>query len=209
MPAEDNGFTGKGKREVPVLAGVAEYREAMRSFARQSVMTVWYAHLDVEDRLKDIKSRLNKASYKEAEKALAKAHTRDSSQALRKLTEEVDGEPRFISQPPVIVPIEQVFSGVDADALGQRLHDVLRRYRRTLQTDRRHLLEQFELKQVARKVVGVGSVGTRAWASRQQLATGSNHCCFRARKPNPQSYQVSAETRSMAMKVNAWSPVST
>ena len=162
VAGRDNGFTGKEARKA-VLAGVAEYREAMRSFARQSVMTVWYAHLDVEDRLKDIKSRLNKASYKEAEKALAKAHTRDSSQALRKLTEEVDGEPRFISQPPVIVPIEQVFSGVDADALGQRLHDVLRRYRRTLQTDRRHLLEQFELKQVARKVVGVGSVGTRAW----------------------------------------------
>ena len=162
VAGQDNGFTAKEARKV-VLAGVAEYREAMRSFARDSVMSVWYAHLGVEELLTKIKPQVRKSDYKRAEKSLAKAHTRDSDQALRKLTELVDGEHRFISQPPLIVPIEEVFSDVDADAVGQRLHEAIRRYRRTLQTDRRHLLEQFELSQVARKVVGVGSVGTRAW----------------------------------------------
>ena len=162
VAGRDNGFSTKERRKV-VLAGVAEYRQAMQTFAKQPLMTVWYAHLDVEDSVRDVKSKLATDRYKATEKMLAKAHTRDSNQALQKLTEVVDGERRFVSNPPLIVPIEEVFSDVDADALSRQLHQVLRRYRNTLQPDRRHLLEQFELKLVARKVVGVGSVGTRAW----------------------------------------------
>ncbi len=158
-----NGFSDKERRTV-VLAGVAGYRQAIRGFADQSVMEVWYAHLNVEDAVREVKAKMPKDRYKATEKLLAKAHGRDSLQAMGKLTESVDGDRRFISSPPLIVPIEEVYSDIDADALNRQLHRVLRRYRRTLQSDRRHLLEQFDLKKVARKVVGVGSVGTRAWA---------------------------------------------
>ena len=94
---------------------------------------------------------------------LAKAHTRDSTQALAKLTTVVDGRRLIITDPPMIVPVEDVFADVRADALYEQLSAVLGKYRRTLQSDRRHLLEQFTMIHVARKVVGVGSVGTRAW----------------------------------------------
>ena len=171
VAGRDNGFSTKERRKV-VLAGVAGYRQAMRSFAGQSVMAIWYAHLNVEDMMRDVKAKLAKGRYKAAEKMIAKAHTRDSMQALGKLTELVDGTRRFISAPPLIVPIEEVFSDVDADALYRQLHQVIRGYRRTLQSDRRHLLEQFELVQVARKVVGVGSVGTRAWVLLMEAGDG-------------------------------------
>ena len=98
------------------------------------------------------------------EKLLAKAHTRDSTQALSKLTTVVDGRRQIISTPPTIVPVEEVFSDVQADAINELIRVVLGKYRRSLQSDRRHLLEQFALVQVARKVVGVGGVGTRAWS---------------------------------------------
>ena len=98
-----------------------------------------------------------------ATKLIAKAHAKDSMKALDKLTYVVDGERRIISDPPLIVPVEELFPEVEANGMVQLFHDVVRRYRQTLQTDRRHLLEQFTVSQMARKVVGVGSVGTRAW----------------------------------------------
>ena len=101
--------------------------------------------------------------FKAAQGLLAKAHTRDSTQALGKLTTMAGGRRRIISDPPMIVPVEEVFAEVAADAIYAQLRTVLGKYRRTLQSDRRRLLEQFTLVQVARKVVGVGSVGTRAW----------------------------------------------
>ena len=101
--------------------------------------------------------------FKAAEKLLAKAHTADSTKALGKLTTMAGGRRRIISDPPMIMPIEEVFADVQASAIYQQIRTVLGTYRRTLQSDRRHLLEQFTLVQVARKVVGVGSVGTRAW----------------------------------------------
>jgi uncharacterized protein (DUF2252 family) len=100
-----------------------------------------------------------------AKKSLAKAHTRDSLQALSKLGEQVDGHYRIISQPPIVVPLrdfEQQYS-MPPDVLQKAVHDQFRDYRATLQNDRRHLLERFEIVDMARKVVGVGSVGTRAF----------------------------------------------
>ena len=101
-----------------------------------------------------------------AEKALRKAHTRDSLQALSKLGEYVDGRYRIVSQPPVVIPLREMPSGMYGNVEG-RIDDVLRNqfreYRETLEVDRRHLLEKFEFVDVARKVVGVGSVGTRSF----------------------------------------------
>jgi len=83
------------------------------------------------------------------------------------------GRRRIISDPPMTVPVEEVFADVAADALYEELRTVLGKYRRTLQSDRRHLLEQFTLVQVARKVVGVGSVGTRAWILLMESGDGT------------------------------------
>jgi uncharacterized protein (DUF2252 family) len=104
-------------------------------------------------------------SARQAEKNLRKAHTRDSLQALSKLGERVDGRYRIVSQPPIVVPIRDIEQqyGMTADEVQQAVHDQFRDYRSTLEVDRRHLLEKFQVVDMARKVVGVGSVGTRAF----------------------------------------------
>ena len=106
-----------------------------------------------------------KAAEKGAQKTLAKAHTRDSLQALSKLCELVDGQYRIVSQPPILVPARDLAAtfGLSPDDVLPVLHDQFRAYRATLQDDRRHLLERFQIVDAARKVVGVGSVGTRAF----------------------------------------------
>ena len=116
---------------------------------------------------------------------LAKAHTRDSTQALGKLTTVAGGRRRIISDPPMIVPVEDVFADVQAGALYEELRAVLGKYRRTLQSDRRHLLEQFTLVQVARKVVGVGSVGTRAWVLLMDALDGVEPMFLQAKEAQP------------------------
>jgi uncharacterized protein (DUF2252 family) len=161
VAGRDNGFRRKARRKV-VLAAAESYRTAMRGFAEQTFLEVWYAHLDIEQAIREFRSQMKAKGFTEAEKTLAKAHTRDSTQALRKLTTVVEGRRRIISDPPIIVPLEELFADVEASALYEQVRAVLGKYRRTLQSDRRHLLEQFTLVQAARKVVGVGSVGTRA-----------------------------------------------
>ena len=157
-----NGFPVKARRKI-TLAAAAGYRTAMSGFAGQPFLDVWYAHLDIEPAVAEFRSQVKAKRFKLAESLLAKAHTADSTRALGKLTTVVDGRRQIISDPPTIVPVEEVFAGVQADAIYGQIRAVLGKYRRTLQSDRRHLLEQFTLVQVARKVVGVGSVGTRAW----------------------------------------------
>src|ERR1022692_2128749 len=162
VAGRDNGFPAKARRKIVLAAGEG-YRTAMRGFAEQPFLDVWYAHLDIEPALSEFRSQVKAKRLKAFEKLLAKAHTADSTKALRKLTTVTGGRRRIISDPPMIVPIEEVFADVQAGAIYEQIRGVLGKYGRTLQSDRRHLLEQFTLVQVARKVVGVGSVGTRAW----------------------------------------------
>ncbi len=161
VAGRDNGFPAKARRKI-VLAGAGAYRTAMRAFAAQTLMEVWYAHLDIEQAIGEFRSQMKAKRFKATEKLLAKAHTRDSMKALGKLTTVTEGRRRIISDPPMIVPVEELFTDVQAAVLYEELRAVLGKYRRTLQSDRRHLLEQYALIQAARKVVGVGSVGTRA-----------------------------------------------
>jgi hypothetical protein len=146
-----------------VAAGVREYREAMRGFASASNLAVWYARLDVEAELRRVRTALDAKRVRSVERSIAKARTRDSMHAFGKLTHMVDGEPRIISDPPLIEPVEHLFPHVTADEMTEIAREFIRGYRRTLQTDRRVLLEQFRFVHLARKVVGVGSVGTRSW----------------------------------------------
>jgi uncharacterized protein (DUF2252 family) len=173
IAGRDRGFSDHERASV-VLDAVAGYRTEMAKLATMKDLDVWYARMDIEKVLSDLGGELALTGKKhqddslskaksQAEKAVAKARTRDSMQALDKLTEMVDGEPKFVSDPPLLVPIEDLLSEEQSTQLTERMHHLLRSYRRTLQSDRRHLLEQFRFVSIARKVVGVGSVGTRAW----------------------------------------------
>ena len=157
-----NGFSAKKRRAV-VTGCVSAYRQSMRSLASQGNMAVWYSSLDMDEFMTQISRQAGARRTARAQAVFDKARTRDSVQALSKLTRLVDGQHRIISQPPLVVPIEELVSEDAAAATYDELRGLVRSYRRTLQWDRRHLLEQFKLSQVARKVVGVGSVGTRAW----------------------------------------------
>jgi uncharacterized protein (DUF2252 family) len=126
-------------------------------------LDVWYSHLDIEAAIQDYSTQFKQGMIKRTKKTLAKARTKDSMAAFSKLTEVVDGKVRIVDQSPLIVPIEQLAPGEERDEMFDALHELLREYRETLEFDRRVLLERFELTDFARKVVGVGSVGTRAW----------------------------------------------
>ena len=178
------GFPDKTRRKI-ALAAAERYRTAMREFAEQPFMDVWYAHLDIEPAIAEFRSQVKAKRFKLAEKLLAKAHTADSTKALDKLTAVVDGRRRIISDPPMIVPVEEIFADVQADAIYQLLHTVMGKYRRTLQSDRRHLLEQFAMVQAARKVVGVGSVGTRAYVVLMEADDGVEPLFLQAKEAQP------------------------
>ena len=184
VAGRDNGFPAKDRRKI-ILAAAEGYRTAMRGFAEQPFLEVWYAHLDIEPALSEFRSQVKASRLKEAQKLLAKAHTADSTKALGKLTAMVDGQRRIISDPPMIVPVEEVFADVQADAIYQLINSVLGKYRRTLQSDRRHLLEQFTMVQLARKVVGVGSVGTRAWILLMDACDGVEPLFLQAKEAQP------------------------
>ncbi len=185
VAGRDNGFPAKARRKI-VLAAAAGYRTAMRGFADQPLLSVWYSHLDIEQAIGDFRAQMKAKRFKKAEALLAKAHTADSTKAQRKLTTiAAGGQRRIISQPPMIMPIEDVFADVQAGAIYQEIRTVLGKYRRTLQSDRRHLLEQFTLVQVARKVVGVGSVGTRAWILLMDAGDGTEPLFLQAKEAQP------------------------
>jgi uncharacterized protein (DUF2252 family) len=171
IAARNNGF-GKSDTKAATRASVAAYREAMASFAAMGTLDIWYAHLE-EDKLrkgirgaaKGSKNKKGTKAARRAEKAVAKAYTRDSLQALSKLGELVDGRYRIVSQPPIIIPARDLEGtyGLNTDQLERVIREQFRAYRATLQDDRRQLLERFRFVDMARKVVGVGSVGTRAF----------------------------------------------
>ncbi len=188
IAARNNGFTAAEAHEA-TMASVTDYRQAMAGFAQMGTLDVWYAHLDEDQIMSSIRATVADAEHhhsagkkggkgkehkadraldkaaKTAEKSFRKAHSRDSLQALSKLAELVDGQYRIVSNPPIVVPLREVSAayGISADETDQIIRDQFRAYRATLQADRRHLLEGFRIIDAARKVVGVGSVGTRAF----------------------------------------------
>jgi uncharacterized protein (DUF2252 family) len=192
IAARNNGFAGPDTRAA-VLASVRAYREAMAAFAQMRTMDIWYASLDEDELIRAVRgavagaakgaraakkkkkkktakqakedARLAKLAAKRAEKSRQKAHTHDSLQALSKLGEVAGGKYRIVSQPPIIVPLRDLTAifGLSPDDIMPAIHERFRAYRATLPADRRHLLERFEIVDAARKVVGVGSVGTRAF----------------------------------------------
>ena len=162
VAGRENGYSRKQRRGI-VQATVAQYRQAMRQFAGMRSLDVWYARAEIDELMAMVQTQVKKSMTKRAEQTIAKARTRDSMTAFAKLTKVVDGEPQIVSDPPSIERLQDIAPGREGEALQEWLHEALRRYRQSLQTDRRVLLEEFRLVDFARKVVGVGSVGTRAW----------------------------------------------
>jgi uncharacterized protein (DUF2252 family) len=146
-----------------VLECVAAYRTAMAGFAAMGNLDVWYARFEIESVLAQYADELQPSAVKRVEKGLAKARTKDSRAALAKLAYVVDGELRIIDQPPLIVPIDKLAEGARRTRILTRLRRIIDTYRDSLSAERRMLFDQFELVDLARRVVGVGSVGIQAW----------------------------------------------
>jgi uncharacterized protein (DUF2252 family) len=163
IAGRDRGFTPAERRAI-VLAMAEEYRTRMNQAAGMQNLDVWYAHIQVETLFEQLLAAATKKQRAKARANVAKARTKDSMQAFAKLTHEVDGERRIIGDSPLIVPIEDLVPAErERDEIEGEIRGMIRSYRRTLETDRRHLMEDFHYVHMARKVVGVGSVGTRAW----------------------------------------------
>jgi hypothetical protein len=145
-----------------VLATVREYRRRMRAFAGMRNPDVWYTHIEVEQLMPMLRSRVGRKMRKRLDRLVVKAQPRDSRQAYAKLGHVVDGVEQIISRPPLIVRLDD-FAGDERDRLRGDIERLLRQYAETLPHDSQKLLEQYRLVDLARKVVGVGSVGTRAW----------------------------------------------
>ena len=164
IAGRDRDFTDT-ERARAVLNVVRSYREWMRKLAEARNLDVWYARLDVETLERNLREQRATHQAANVAKAAEKARTKDSLKAFAKLTQEVDGEPRIVSDPPLIVSAADLAqeAGIQFERLEGVIHELFREYRETLQSDRRHLLEEFRMVDLARKVVGVGSVGTRCW----------------------------------------------
>jgi uncharacterized protein (DUF2252 family) len=162
IAARSREFTAKEARAL-ALRAAKTYRDAMNDFAGKTNLEVWYSRFDVQRVFDEFSAEVGAADMKKFAKATAKAQGKDNMKAFEKLTELVDGEYRIKGDPPVVVPLRDLVSEGEFDETRASLEDRIRVYRRTLQPDRRRLIESYRLVDFARKVVGVGSVGTRCW----------------------------------------------
>jgi uncharacterized protein (DUF2252 family) len=161
IAARDNGLRPRDQDRA-VINTVGQYRKSMRDFAGMRNLDVWYAHLELESEMNARAADFRARRVRQTRAMIEKAHTKDSISAFEKLAHEVDGECRILHRPPLIVPVER-FAPYPRQLVLDSLHELVHDYRRSLQVNRRALLEQFEIADFARKVVGVGSVGTRAF----------------------------------------------
>ncbi len=163
----DRGFDPADRRVI-VMAGVREYRKRMAQAAQIGTLDAWYDHLEVGQLLDQVRAevrrgRLSQKEARTAERLAAKAQTRDSVRVFARRSREMDGERRIVPDPPLIVPIEDlVVPGTEWERADALIKKLLQSYRRTLAHDH-HPLEEFRYVHTARKVVGVGSVGTRCY----------------------------------------------
>ena len=162
VAGRDRGFDARQRKAINKTVGRA-YRESMAEFAALGKFELWYARIDVDDIFERLVGQASPKDVKRFERNVAKTRSKDSLKAFGKLTKLVDGQPRIVGDPPLIVPVEDIAGVEELPQLEHFIRDIIRTYRRSLPSDRRHLLEQFAYAHAARKVVGVGSVGTRAW----------------------------------------------
>ena len=185
IAGRENDFSHKAREEA-VRATIRSYREAMSSFAAMQNLQVWNARLPMEQVLQEFSAGVNAKQLKLAEEDVARSRTRDSMHAYEKLTHIVDGEPRIINDPPLIVPFAELLPpGKSHTQIETEIRDLFVGYRHSLASDRRVLLDQFRYADQARKVVGVGSVGTRDGSPSSSASTIRIPFSFRSRRLNP------------------------
>ena len=177
----DNGHAQDQARAAAVST-VRAYQDAMREFAAKPMLAVWYQRMDVADQI----AQLEAASHKKLAKAIAKgaktARKRTALRALSKLTENVNGHPRFVPDPPLLVPAEDVEPAANVDDLYDWLRGLGAKYVQSLAPERRLLIERYTLTHAARKVVGVGSVGLRAWVLLMEAHDGLEPILLQAKE---------------------------
>jgi uncharacterized protein (DUF2252 family) len=162
IAGRDRGFERK-QRRTTVRTAAREYRQAMRTFAALPRVQVWYSRLDETTLGGQLRAEASARQARGFDKAVTKARAKTSMRAFSKLTHLVDGEPRIVSDPPLLVPIEELLEPAESQRFGEAMASFLGSYGATLQGDRRRLFEGYRYVHLARKVVGVGSVGTRCW----------------------------------------------
>jgi uncharacterized protein (DUF2252 family) len=183
VAARDRGFDDRRCRTA-VLASVRSYRESMRSFAQMGNLAIWYSRIDL-DMVNRWRAAANPKAVKRFEAGVAKARTKDSLRAFDKLTTRVDGKVQLISDPPLLIPLEDLVPGAEGDAVRATLRSLVHQYAKTLPHDRMRLLEGFEIVDFGRKVVGVGSVGTRAWVLLLTGRDGEDPLFLQAKEAEP------------------------
>jgi len=227
IAAQNNGFA-KADTKAATRASVAAYREAMAGFARMGTLAIWYAHLDEDELMRGIREATAQASKagkgkkatkdakaatrakKTAEKTVAKARTRDSLQALSKLGELVDGRYRIVSQPPIVVPARDLEGtyGLSREEIEGGVREQFRAYRATLRDDQRQLLEQFQIVDMARKVVGWAASAPGPSLPCCRAATRPIRCSCRSRRRRPRCWRIICPGAATSSTASGWSGVS-
>jgi len=163
VAGRDNDF-GRKQRMIAVQSAVGEYRERMRGLAKLGGLEAWYQRVDLDEMRRRYGGEVDGKALAVFDKTLAKARRKDSERAFAKLAERaVDGTYKIRSDPPLITPLEELF---DPEAVARSVGEIKRmfgEYEDSLSRGLRHLLGRYRYVHAARKVVGVGSVGTRAW----------------------------------------------
>ncbi len=162
VAGREHGFDETQRRRA-ALAAARSYREAMNEFAQMRAVDVWYARLEVDEIMRRLSRDVHGKQLARIDRDIAKHRAKDHLRAFDKLTAVVDGERRIVSDPPLIVPIDELVPSEEHDRLAEVVRQVFEAYRLTLLVDRRRLLDRFRFAQAARKVVGIGSVGMQAW----------------------------------------------
>ncbi len=163
IAARDNNYSDKDRRRI-VEAGTSRYRKAMQRFAAMPALEVWYTHAEATAVQARLRSELDKSRRRNLKRAMAKARAKDNLGAMNRFAGTLEGQPQIIADPPLIVPIRDLVDDQkEREEIEQGLRDMITAYRATLEPERRVLLDRYRLIDFARKVVGVGSVGTRSW----------------------------------------------
>lgn len=184
IAAQSNAFRRRDQQRA-VLDCVASYRTAMSQFASMGDLDVWYSRFEIEGVLAQYGAQFRPKAVRQTEKALARARTRDSMSAFAKLTEVVDGQVRIVDQSPLIVPIDRLAQGAERHQILADTRGLLGAYRESLPPDRRPLFDRFEFVDLARKIVGVGSVGTQSWVALLRGTVGGEPLFLQIKQAQP------------------------
>jgi Uncharacterized protein conserved in bacteria (DUF2252) len=182
--AREYGVDDAGRAAL-VMEVVGAYRGAMARFAAMSNMEVWYSRLDVDEIVERFRAQVSRSERKAADRNLAKMRAKDSMRALTKLTHRADGQVRIISDPPLIVPVEEVAEGLAQQQIEDAIRSLLRAYRRTLQRNRRHRSRATATRTWRERWSGWAASARAPGSSCCWDATTKTPCSCRPKRPSP------------------------